>query len=645
MSVLSANCPSCAGPIEFKKGASIVVVCPFCRSAVHRKDRKLEDLGKVAEVVDSKSPLKLGLKGTYKGKRFELTGRAQIKHGAGGFWDEWYASFNNGWTGWLAEAQGRFYFTFYKPFPDGVEAPDYDRVKPGAKFTDLVEDGALVVQEKGTASYTAADGEIPYELDPSQKYNYVDLAGKNKVFATIDYSTNPPFLFYGKEVSLDEIGFGDKKSAERAPKSVDAGAMGCPKCGGTLELKVPDMSERVTCPYCDSLLDVRENNLKYLRALKPSPSPVPYVIDIGTKGALKEFENGDEFEVIGSMTRSVTFDGIKYYWNEYLLYNYQRGFRWLVQSDDHWSWVENVNPAEIDVLPSSDPSKRKVSYKGQNYSVFQDTPANVEHVKGEFYWRVNVGESVRATDFVLAPKMLSQELGSKEVTWSLGTYVDRKKIRKGFNTPPLPSPKNVAPNQPFDGWKFLGWSSLILLLFLVTSIFLIPFTGLSRTAHSQEFLLQPLNAPNASRTVMSQSFELRGNQNVRITGLAPVKNSWVELTVDLVNQTNNEVEAVTIPIEYYFGVTDGESWSEGGDNEDATISAVPQGTYKMRIEGAWKDFRRPMPIRVKVEQNVTRGVNFCLAFVLLAIGPIIGIFRYFSFEGSRWSESMYGGTE
>ena len=645
MSVLSANCPSCAGPIEFKKGASIVVICPFCRSAVHRTDRKLEDLGKVAEVVDSRSPLKIGLKGVYKDKRFELTGHAQIRHAAGGIWDEWYVSFNNGWMGWLAEAQGRYTLTFYKPFPDGMEAPDYENVRPGHKFDNLVAEGPLVVQEKGTASYSGAEGEIPYQLDPTEKYNFIDLAGKNDAFATIDYSTNPPFLFYGKQVSLEELGLANKKSAERTAKAVDAGAMGCPKCGGTLELKAPDMTERVTCPYCDSLLDVNQGNLKYLRALKPSPSPVPYVLEIGSKGAFEQFEQGASFEVIGSMTRSVTFDGIKYYWNEYLLYNYQRGFRWLVQSDDHWSWVENVNPADVDLRQASNYGKSTVYYKGKSFKIFQDAPADVEHVKGEFYWRVEVGESVRAVDFVAEPYMLSQEQTSKEVTWSLGTYLDRKEVEKVFETGRLPVPTNVAPNQPFPGYPFLKWSALLLLLFLVTSVFLIPFTGLSRTAHDQTFNLQPLATPNATRTVMSQSFELKGSQNVRITGLAPVSNSWVELNVDLVNQKNNEIEAVTIPIEYYFGVSGGESWSEGGNNEDATISSVPAGTYKLRIEGAWKDYRRTMPVRVKVEQNVTRGVNFCLGFVLLAIGPILGIFRLISFEGSRWSESMFGGTE
>ena len=125
MSFLQANCPSCAAPIEFKSGSSIVVVCPFCRSAVARTDRALEDLGKVAEIMQSQSPLKVGLKGMWNNQRFELTGRAQLRHQLGGFWDEWYATFGNGWVGWLAEAQGKFYLTFYQPLPQDTQLPTF----------------------------------------------------------------------------------------------------------------------------------------------------------------------------------------------------------------------------------------------------------------------------------------------------------------------------------------------------------------------------------------------------------------------------------------------------------------------------------------------------------------------------------------
>src|SRR5437762_1695842 len=163
MTVLKANCPSCAAPIEFKAGSTIVVICPFCRSAVARTDRGLEDLGKVAEIADSGSPLRAGLKGQWNDVRFELTGRAQLHHELGGFWDEWYATFSNGWVGWLAEAQGRFYLTFFQPLPAGIVLPTFNDLQLGQPIAEIPNPTPLMVQERGRGTFNAADGEIPYK--------------------------------------------------------------------------------------------------------------------------------------------------------------------------------------------------------------------------------------------------------------------------------------------------------------------------------------------------------------------------------------------------------------------------------------------------------------------------------------------------
>src|SRR5262245_48875073 len=105
MILTTGNCPSCVAPVSFKLGSSLVVVCEFCGSAVARTDRDLRDLGKVAALIDTQSPLRVGLEGRFEGRPFVLTGRVQIAHGAGGTWDEWYASFGGEHWGWLAEAQ------------------------------------------------------------------------------------------------------------------------------------------------------------------------------------------------------------------------------------------------------------------------------------------------------------------------------------------------------------------------------------------------------------------------------------------------------------------------------------------------------------------------------------------------------------
>ena len=165
MSVLVANCPSCGAPVEFKSGQSIVVICEFCRSAIARTDRELKDLGKVAELVETGSPLDVGLRGKWKDVPFELTGRAQLGHEMGGQWDEWYATFSNGWLGWLAEAQGRFYITFQYPIPEGAQVPSFDQLQLGQQVPGLPWPTPLMVAETGRATALGAKGEIPYLLD------------------------------------------------------------------------------------------------------------------------------------------------------------------------------------------------------------------------------------------------------------------------------------------------------------------------------------------------------------------------------------------------------------------------------------------------------------------------------------------------
>ena len=121
-----------------------------------------------------------------------------------------------------------------------------------------------------------------------------------------------------------------------------------------------------------------------------------------------------------------------------------------------------------------------------------------------------------------------------------------------------------------------------------------------------------------------------------------LNNSWASLDFDLVDSQNNRVESVPVDVEYYSGVEGGGSWTEGSRSEDATVSALPAGQYTLRVQGTWAKWQQPLPVKVKVEQNVIRGVNFCLAFFVLAIIPILALFRKFAFESKRWSESMFG---
>jgi hypothetical protein len=646
MSVLVANCPACGGPVEFKSGQSIVVICNYCHSAVARTDRDLKDLGKVAEIVETGSPLDVGLRGKWKDIPFELTGRAQLGHEMGGQWDEWYATFSNGWLGWLAEAQGRFYLTFQYPIPDGVAVPQFDQLQLGQTISGLPWPTPLIVAETGRATARSAKGEIPYLLTPGETYYYADLSGTNGAFGTLDYNESPPLVFLGQQVTLAEIGITTTRKPEREERRVGAAQVSCPNCAGPLELRAPDKTERVTCPNCNSLLDVNQGQLQFLKALeKPWFQPL---IPIGREG---ETPDG-KMTVIGAMARSVTIEGVQYFWSEYLLYNPQIGFRWLVHSDDHWNYVNAVPPGEV-----LDEGKAAL-FRNKRYKIFQDAQARVEVVLGEFYWKVETGEKVRGIDYVAPPYILSKEVSTVyvtdpntaktkratgEINWSVGTYVPVQQIEKSFQVTGLPRPSGVAPNQPYKHWwVYKYWLAFIVLLFVVGGLS-VAFAGSTKEVFSQTVTLQPLPNADGTQVFFSEPFELAGRRNIRIVGESPVQNAWVYLEGDLINEETGVVQSFPIDISYYQGVEDGESWSEGGQSDSATTSSMPGGKYVLRLEGQWERWQQPAVVSIKIEQNVTHGFNLLIALIVLSIGPIIMIIYHIGFERRRWSESMFGG--
>jgi hypothetical protein len=657
VSPVEAGCPACGAPVTFKFSTSIVTVCDYCKSVVARGDKKFEDLGKVADIVESGSPLDIGLRGVYRDVAFELTGRAQLGHSAGGMWDEWYAAFADGKWGWLAEAQGRFYLTFELSLSDGNALPHFEELQLGQPVAPVQGAFALTVAEKGVARMLGAKGEIPYKLEPSASYSFADLSGPEGEFGTIDYSEDLPIVFIGREVTLQELGLSEAAAPEREPRRVDAIHLSCPQCGGALDLRAPDKTERVTCPHCASLLNVSEGKLRFFSALKPG-KVVP-VIPIGSVG---EFE-GARLTVIGFMQRSVEFEGVRYYWEEYLLYEPRVGFRWLVRSDDHWSFVQTVGAGEVSA------AGKHARFRGMRFKLFQDAMARVEHVVGEFYWRVAVGEMAHTADFIKPPYILSREISTStpavmsaapapeqtkgrkknrrasvaetgEVNWSLGAYLDRREVEKTFGVSGLPRPSTVAPNQVFPHKKIYKYWLMMLALVIFFGLIIFA-TGSNRKVYEQTFQLQPPAEAQKPQVVFTDPVDIRGRQNIRVSAASSVDNSWLFIDGDFVNEETGLVQQFALPVEYYHGVEGGESWSEGDRSPDVYLSALPAGKYTMRLEVSWEKWQFPAVVTVRVTQGVPRFLHLLLALIAVSIVPFFVLLRHYSFERRRWKDSDY----
>ena len=645
----AGTCPNCSAPIQFGVANSLVVICESCSSALGRGDGKLEDYGKVADLVRTDSPLQIGLSGEVKGAPFEVTGRVQLQHAAGGVWDEWYVAFRGGekW-GWLAEAQGRYYLTFRKKLPQRHSIP----VVADLEIEDAVpvpSGGVMKVVEIGEATTLAAEGEIPYAFHPGEKHVYADLQGQAGKFATLDYSEEVPVLFLGGEFPLSRLGISETaESREDAARQVSSVSVACPQCGGSLDLKAPDETMRVACPYCESMLEATEGNLKFLQALsQPKFEPV---IPLGSEGNLR----GRKYTVIGCMQRKVS----GFSWREYLLYTPREPFHWLIHSSRHWTLGKPVAAADVNV------SFHSATWNGKPFRIFERSTPVVDAVYGEFYWQVKLGDRVGAADYVRPPYLLSREetISAKpakrrknkkrrgkrtrkeqpeaadagqstvaddnepeavrEVNYTLGQYVPVEEIETAFGLTGLSRPSGVGLNQPYKSTGVY----LVALCMLAAAILagcLVTLSGERRQVFQESFPVQP------SVTVFSRPFEVLPRRNLRVTCESQTS-TWVHVRGSFYNEKSGAVKSFASTVE------------TSSNKRSKFLSALPGGKYSLRLEmKSPETVATGRKLVVTVHQGVPRLQNWLVLIGLLATIPIGVALHQLSFEQRRWSDSDF----
>jgi hypothetical protein len=652
-------CPTCGAEVEFRYDDSFVRVCGHCRAAVVRTDRGVESLGRVADLAPSESPLRLFLEGRLDGLGFMTVGRAQIQHGAGGTWEEWYAKFDDSRWGWISEAQGRFYVTFETGAAE--ELPSFDELEPGERLE--LEDGVdYTVAEKGTATLLGCDGEIPYRFVPGARYLFADAADGTGRFGTIDFGDpldeGEPTVYLGRQVTLAELGWGSLEAEQRPTTTIASGRLACPSCDGSIELRAPGQTLRMVCPYCEAMLDVGRGTLQLL-AKREGPSRGRPIFPLGSKATF----DGVRYTLIGFVRRHALTAWGRFPFDEYLLHEPKVGFRWLVESDGHWSFVTTL-PAGAVGGYHGDP---KVEYRGVSFKQFQSCPLEVTAVFGEVYWKVAVGETVYGTDYVAPPAMLSCEQGANELNWSLGVYQTRGQVEKAFGTAAdsvqLPAPDGIAPNQPFKHRR-LAHVTLLGLAALGATALLTAWTTDTREVAVERVVVSdpageplpdsglvpaelPPGTPSGTSAVVyfTKPFHLDGRKNIEIVLTAPdLDNEWMAIGGDLVNEGSGDVEMFDVTLEHWSGVDSDGSWTEATRRAEVHVGARPEGDYVVRLELQRGKQSRAAALsdrllRIEIRQDVFRTTHFLAALGAIALpGLLFGLWQW-SFERRRWKNS------
>lgn len=414
----TAPCPGCGAPVEFRSAQSTHAVCSFCRSTVVRDGATLARLGKMAELFDDHSPLRLMARGSWQGKDFTLVGRLQYR-GASGPWTEWNALFDDGSSGWVAEDNGAYVFAV--PAATERDMPQPDQLRVGA--VTAINGKSYQVTSNEQVALVAAEGELPRLPALDTPFAMVELRSPDNEVLSVDYGAAPPALARGRPVALEELKFSGLREGS---EQVAAGRQfACPNCGAPVAAHFAD-SKAITCPACKSLIDLTSGIGGELRHAVQD-EPVEPLIPLGSTGQLQ----GVQWQVVGYQHRIGTEpdDPDEHFgWDEYLLYNRQRGFTFLVDASDGWSIVKPATGA-----PLVKKDMQSAVYLGTTYRQESAYKARTTYVAGEFYWPLERGQATFNRDYAGGNgALLSMEETPSERTWSVGGKVDSDLVARAF---------------------------------------------------------------------------------------------------------------------------------------------------------------------------------------------------------------------
>ncbi len=633
-----ANCPQCGAQVKFHAAASVLAVCEYCTSTLMRHGEALEHIGKMAELQDDPTLIQIGAEGVYKGVHFGVIGRIQLKYAAG-LWNEWHIMFDDMKTGWLGEAAGEFYVTFEKQF--ALAPPPFNAIK----VEDKIDLGGryYTVTNLESSTCIAGQGELPFKVGPGYAAPVVDLALDGE-FATIDYSDTEEGItrvYVGEPVRARDLKLAHLRDPRDAPDVLapkhKAEAFNCPSCAAPFTLSSGKI-QTYGCASCGAVLDTTDNKVQLVKKAQEAMS-YPLRVPLGAKGKFaaekfggekfggKEF-SAIEWEVIGHMRRA---SDAGFSWSEYLLFNLQCGYAWLSESDGHWSLTCNTGRAPK-VLGLSAYSK------GASFDHFQHYLAEVQHVLGEFYWKVQTGDMVEVDDYIAPPQLLSREKTTNEVSWSLGDYVTPAEVQQAFKLKmPLPEPRGIAPNQPSPhiAANAVLWKRFALFAVLGFALQLW-FALTTATVFKDSFVV----TPRIESAKTTEPFVIKGNGPLVLQNSTSVENTWAGFHYTLVEPASGKVWRAEQQVEHYSGYEDGESWSEGSRTGDVMFAGVPAGTYQLQIEGETdQNARGSVGANLRLERGHASWLNWLLLQILLLLIPLWGWWRAKAFETKRWADS------
>jgi len=277
---------------------------------------------------------------------------------------------------------------------------------------------------------------------------------------------------------------------------------------------------------------------------------------------------------------------------------------------------------------------------------------------GEFYWRVKIHDKTTIFEYVNTPEILSQEITSGDIIWSLAEYINAEDVVKAFkiSTTIIPVEIGIAVNQPSSTQRYLYPLIKIAFLGVLASLIIVfIFIGISKPKEvvSMNFVVAPRQVEKFSswkinneqefhwEEIVSPSFTIDTQFGTLLFQVdAPLDDSWLELETDLVNEATGETISFEIGMEYYHGYDeDNRYWMEGEKIAFASISAPKKGQYHLNVHTKSNHLTN-LAVKISLKEGVVLISNFLLVFLLIIALPLLLLLNeifFYSLKNNWWS--------
>jgi len=622
------QCPSCSQAVVFRSKETRIKICA-CGQVLHRLDSDDLAAKPAFTIPDHNDWVQVGTTGTYEGRPFEVIGRFRVWLSES-VYNYWTILFDDGSPAWLSEGYG-MYSIMQRMTPEkATTIADLNMLRT-TDYLMLKGEYSWFLQRKDEAWKYEVEGEVWMPQSNDQFPIYDLYAVKNQHIEAIEFLRDYVVFYDVEYVPYKSLQLKNVNETPPTPKDVV-----CTECNTTIAVKTFPYAQSCSCSACGMRFVYKGGGKGFVSQKKEKENDNALAIPLGSKGTLK----GIDYEVIGYTLKEEN-DATGERWREYVLYNRAEGYAFLSEYKGNWMYAREQGNSPV----TAHENPETIYYNGEEYDLYNRYKIRVVDTAGEFPFNIFDDGNIVSAEFISPPRMWAYEKSREEgINWFLVEYQNRKQLLEQFPFAlPVPTEPGILNPTGHINLAKLIKITLAGMAIMVLIHFLIGMTEKETEVFSGDLQLRD---STASSIFVSPKFALhKWRSNLAFDLHTAVDNNWLDMEATLVDAVSGQEYGLQQTVEYYHGVDDGESWSEGSTHETAYLSSLPAGNYYLRLEasrdttnGAWGAVR---DVEVVVKNDVPMHRNLFIFLGLMLVWPLCMIIWYFYNERSRWAGSRF----